>query len=693
MASENSSIIIQYASDLSVPILQTLLTSPSISSFKTSGIGTGQVGEVHRISLTYSSNSGTSPGGPQTAILKVASRNPRSRSSGLSLGIYKCETRFYRDLAPALTTENPRFGIHCIPYCYHSAFDPSTGAFDLLLEDAGPDAVVGDDIKGATRGQARLAFRELGKIHAALMTMMDQDSHRVAWLVPKEPRLNPTFFKQLFTGFKARYTPSIKPGHLDVCERLVASYGEYTEFITAPGNCRMGVVHGDYRMDNMLFSDAREDGKEPRLTVVDWQLATVGPLLLDAAYFIGAGLKVEDRRQWMEDLLQTYCDAMTEVAGAPTLTLEECKKDLRSQAFIGVTMAITSSMLVAQTERGDEMFMTILARSCELVLDLGSLDLLPPPRADLAPLHPELEDEQIHPPGPERDWNESWYFDFVDEAQGLAGWVRLGLTPNLSRNWYHAAITRAGQPTVLVNNPRAPSLLADLHLKTNDLEATHEVIEPLRKFHITLRGTGRSFAREVDSLKEMGDETSLELDLIYETDGIPYKYRLTTRYEIPCKVSGTVRVGHDGSNFQVTNVPGQRDHSFGVRDWWGMDWVWSSFHSEDGQHIHTTELRLPHAPPMGMGYIQQHDTSLEVDRVLGKEVLDDHKLTEEMQIVIAPVGDRDGFQATVYPQAHTPLKLISDDGRVSLFDRAWGKVYLADGRKAVGWFEWNRNEQ
>ena len=32
------------------------------------------------------------------------------------------------------------------------------------------------------------------------------------------------------------------------------------------------------------------------------------------------------------------------------------------------------------------------------------------------------------------------------------------------------------------------------------------------------------------------------MDLVWATDGTPYKYRLTTRYEIPCTVSGTVTV-------------------------------------------------------------------------------------------------------------------------------------------------------
>ena len=51
--------------------------------------------------------------------------------------------------------------------------------------------------------------------------------------------------------------------------------------------------------------------------------------------------------------------------------------------------------------------------------------------------------------------------------------------------------------------------------------------------------------------------------------------------------------------------PGQRDHSWGVRDWWAMDWVWSALHLDDGTHIHGVDIRIPGAPPIGVGYLQQ----------------------------------------------------------------------------------------
>ncbi len=51
---------------------------------------------------------------------------------------------------------------------------------------------------------------------------------------------------------------------------------------TVPAQDRVSIVHGDYRLDNMIF-----DAKEPKITaILDWELSTLGDPLADFTYFL-----------------------------------------------------------------------------------------------------------------------------------------------------------------------------------------------------------------------------------------------------------------------------------------------------------------------------------------------------------------------------------------------------------------------
>ena len=87
---------------------------------------------------------------------------------------------------------------------------------------------------------------------------------------------------------------------------------------TLPEQTRTSVVHGDYRIDNMIFAHA-----EPKvLAVLDWELSTLGDPLGDFSYVCMAyvtenggrsGVQDLDRKALgipeLEDLVERYCAA------------------------------------------------------------------------------------------------------------------------------------------------------------------------------------------------------------------------------------------------------------------------------------------------------------------------------------------------------------------------------------------------
>src|SRR5262249_47339774 len=147
-------------------------------------------------------------------------------------------------------------------------------------------AVQGDQIAGCDVGQARLALQELASIHAPVFA--DPQLGATPWLNQDSP-LDQALMGQLLAAFLERYGDRVAPEHEEVCRRFVSSLDGWIAARRPP----MGLVHGDYRLDNMLFG-APEAPR--RFAVVDWQTVSWGPVTTDASYFIGGALSVEDRR-------------------------------------------------------------------------------------------------------------------------------------------------------------------------------------------------------------------------------------------------------------------------------------------------------------------------------------------------------------------------------------------------------------
>ena len=120
--------------------------------------------------------------------------------------------------------------------------------------------------------------------------------------------------------------------------------------------------------------------------------------------------------------------------------------------------------------------------------------------------------------------------------------TRLGLYPNLGVSWLTAFICGPGRATVAVVDFAAPlPAPADLDLEHGGLRASHRCEAALERFRVTLTGAGESHADPAALLRgEAGTPVPVEFDLVWETDGEPYAYRVTTRYEIPCRVHGRV---------------------------------------------------------------------------------------------------------------------------------------------------------
>jgi Ecdysteroid kinase-like family len=334
-----------------------LLDRSVVDGFTTQIVGTGQMGANVRYRLHYDRSE---PRAPQAVVCKFASSDPTSRATGIGLRTYEVEVSFYRDLARTVDIRTPA--------CHFADIDLETGEFVLVLEDLAP-AVQGDQLAGCSVDQAALAMEELAKLHAPRWA--DQRLAELSWLnrnTPEAVDVVAQLFAALFPQFFERYGSRLDPQYVRVAERLMANLGRWMHTREPP----FTVQHGDYRVDNMLFGTP--EGGYP-LAVVDWQTVVWGPPLADASYFLGAGLLPPERRQHERALLKLYHDALR-ARGVDGYSWERCWNDYRRFAFSGFLMAVGASIMVVQTERGDEMFMTMANRHGAQILDLGAEEFL-----------------------------------------------------------------------------------------------------------------------------------------------------------------------------------------------------------------------------------------------------------------------------------------------------------------------------
>jgi aminoglycoside phosphotransferase (APT) family kinase protein len=126
-------------------------------------------------------------------------------------------------------------------------------------------------------------------------------------------------------------------------------------------------VHGDFRADNLLFGPARP-------VVLDWQTASFGAAAGDLSYFLGSSLPSGPRRTHEERLVRRYHAGLTSRGVA--LSWDDCWAGYRRHAFSGIVMDIIAAMVVAQTERGDEMFTRMADRHACHAAELGALATL-----------------------------------------------------------------------------------------------------------------------------------------------------------------------------------------------------------------------------------------------------------------------------------------------------------------------------
>ena len=325
----------------------------TVSSVTTEQIGRGQIGTSHRLTLSYDGRPG-----PATLVAKLAAGDDDARSR--VAGGYAKEVGFYTHLAPTVDVRTPR--------CWYSAITDDNTNFTLLLDEV-TAASPGVQAEGCSAAQARGAVRNLAGLHASRWNDPALRDH--AFLAPASPEMAALLGDVLVDAtdsFIKRYDDRLD--HDDKTTLRTVAHAITTWHLARPEP--YAIVHGDYRLDNLMFP---HDGND--VTALDWQTVTLAPPARDLAYFLGTSLPTGARRAHQEELVAHYHQQLL-ARSVSGYDADTCWDDYRLGQLQGPLITVLGCIYVTAdpTERSDGMFMAMATRSCAAIRDLASIELL-----------------------------------------------------------------------------------------------------------------------------------------------------------------------------------------------------------------------------------------------------------------------------------------------------------------------------
>ena len=326
-----------------------------VSGVDVVAIGTGQTGATYRVKARYAGDPGDLP---DTFVIKLPAQDDTVRDR-VTIG-YRSECAFYATVADRVRVP--------IPDCFYCEITEDAMDYALLLADQAP-AVQGDQIAGCGEQEARLAVVALAGLHGPTWCdPMWLDLPGIAFARPDEAGAQGL-------GEVAKMSADITLEKLgdrmsaQDRETFTTAMGLVTPWLLAEHD-RFALLHGDYRLDNLLF-----DPERTRVSVVDWQTLGVGLPARDLAYFTATSLDSQLRATIEEGLVDEYHRALLGY-GVTGYDRETCWRDYR----LGVLQALLISALgfafAASTDRGDDMVLTMLRRGCQAVRDLRMVELI-----------------------------------------------------------------------------------------------------------------------------------------------------------------------------------------------------------------------------------------------------------------------------------------------------------------------------
>jgi hypothetical protein len=213
-------------------------------------------------------------------------------------------------------------------------------------------------------------------------------------------------------------------------------------------------------------------------------------------------------------------------------------------------------------------------------------------------------DDGFHSYGADPFWQESWYFDWSTDDGALSGFARQGYYPHLGEAWFWLYLFVGGR-VVAVRDHGVP--LGDRWGRAEHrgvgLWWDFRAQEPLQAWSLQAEAFGIEVGEPGELLAgELGQPVPVGLDLSFEALAPPYRWSMpasrprsddgtpSSRFEQFGSWAGEILLGESVLSLSAM---GERDHSWGRRDWWSAPWVYTAFHAGPGLAAHAAAADIP----------------------------------------------------------------------------------------------------
>jgi hypothetical protein len=301
------------------------------------------------------------------------------------------------------------------------------------------------------------------------------------------------------------------------------------------------------------------------------------------------------------------------------------------------------------------------------------------------------------------EWNESYYFVFYSKEHNLGGMTRLGYKPNIQEAMTFFFLfmpngSAAGYNIVrkVKNYTKSLNIGNVIHNRINDSYFNYKF-----KGNMIAVDNPEDLPKVRQNPKLIASNLKVEFNLNFHPINEVYEYseNMTPEslkigkkagdkhWEQIGLLSGNIQI--DNINFPIKNTIGQRDHTYGVRDWtkvgnWLYYVVW--FNKNLGINPATIITEDGQLSTGGFLFKDGENIPLRSIRIVEEKFRDDgiFPVSSELEIIDA-LGDKHQLKAFVGPII--PVPFLDRDGNQSILVQSIGNFELDGIKGGYGAFE------